>query len=736
MNPSTKIEQFQDILNMIQDVEGTSSIVNSDFGRILSAALIELNWAGTYWDLSEALPHYPEEFSIIELTNTLLNLGFGITEIDPIKYETDITRTPIIITNSKKDSSPSILVNSNDTFQVYNAHKNELSSYKYRHFRNNKFYTIYKLKSVDQDIKSVTTPAPGSTPKRWFLDLIHRFRGSLVQCLIISACLTILGIASSLFVMIMYDKVISIKALDSIKYLASGMLIVIIADYNLRQTRQRIFTWIGTRLEVILAPAIIHQMLSLPSRLSESASIPAQLSRLRDFETVRDFFSGPIMMNLFEIPFTLFLTIAVWLMAGKMAIIPALVLISYLFVFMIFYPVISRQTDEAGRESSKRYNMIIDTVHKLPSILTSGAPQVWLDEFRLSSGAASMATLRGSMQTSVLETLSYIIFVIAGVSTLSYGILLVIDNYITSGTLIGSMILVWRTISPLQSTISSMSMFIHINRSIEQIHRLLSLKPEESAVENTQTLSESPCEIIFSNVYMRHPNGQDPILNGFSATIKPGEIIAIVGRNGSGKTTLLKLLADIYPLTNGSIRINGYNLQQFNPVNFRQNIGIISETPELFYGSIAQNIRLGNNKLTDPEIELILKQIGALDTVSKLPNKLNYVIGDEKTMTLSSSLIYQITLARALGKNPPLLLMDEIPSSLTKGENTKKVTHFIRKWRGKKTILLVTFNEEIMAAADRIFFLLGDGRIAAGSPNDLIPIIQKQPGFHLETTNA
>ncbi len=101
------------------------------------------------------------------------------------------------------------------------------------------------------------------------------------------------------------------------------------------------------------------------------------------------------MMNLFEIPFTVLLTLAVWFMAGKMVIIPAMVLLSYLLVFVIFYPIVSRQTEETGVTSSRRYNMIIDTIHKLPSILTSGEPKIWLDEFRLASGAASMATLGG-----------------------------------------------------------------------------------------------------------------------------------------------------------------------------------------------------------------------------------------------------------------------------------------------------------------------------------------------------
>ena len=104
-------------------------------------------------------------------------------------------------------------------------------------------------------------PKPGSTPKRWFQDLLHRFSDNFTQCFLISAFLTILGIASSLFVMVMYDKVISIKATDSIKYFVAGMLIAIIADYNLRQTRQKIFSWIGTRLEVILAPVIINDLL-------------------------------------------------------------------------------------------------------------------------------------------------------------------------------------------------------------------------------------------------------------------------------------------------------------------------------------------------------------------------------------------------------------------------------------------------------------------------------------------
>lgn len=736
MIQTEKLNLIQEVLNMIQDIEGSDSVHKSDFGKLLCATLVELDWSGDHWDLSQALPHFPEDFDLINLTSTLHNLGFGLSEVSLIKQPDGSMPSPILMLSPKKNENQGVLLSIENTPYVYDVKTNTLAPYKYKKYKNHTFFSVYPIKSDSYSDTNIITPKPNSTPGRWFFDILHRFDSSFIQCAIISAFLTILGIASSLFVMVMYDKVISIKATDSIKFLVSGMLIAIIADYSLRQTRQRIFSWIGTRLEVILAPTIIHQMLSLPSRLSESATIPAQLSRLRDFETVRDFFSGPIMMNLFEIPFILLLTLAVWFMAGKMAIIPFAVLLSYLVVFIIFFPIVSRQTEESGGISARRYNMIIDTIHKLPSILTSGEPKVWIDEFRLVSGAASMAGLRGAMQTSALETLSYVIFVIAGVSTLSYGILLVTENYISSGTLIGSMILVWRTISPLQSTISSMSMFIHIHRSIAQIHKLLLIKPEQARVIHTKSLDETATEISFSNAYMRHPNSHDPILNGFNATIKSGEVIALVGRNGSGKTTFLKLLADIYPLMNGSIQLNRINLQQYDPVDYRQSIGYVSESPELFFGTIAQNIRLGNNKLTDDDIINLLKQLGAYDAISKLPNTINYVIGDEKTMTLPSSLIYQITLARTLAKNPPLILMDEIPSTLTSGKNTKKVIHFINRWRGKKTILLVTFNEEVMASADRIFFLLGDGRIATGLPKDLIPAIQKQPGFKLETSDV
>jgi len=213
---------------------------------------------------------------------------------------------------------------------------------------------------------------------RWFRGLLLQQKSLIRHAFLLSLFINIIGIFSSIFVMIVYDKVISVHALDSLIYLVIGMLLAIGMDHALRELRHKMFSWYGNRTDAIIAPAILERIISLPPRLTESASLSAQVSRIRDFDSIRDFFTGALMMSVFELPFVLLMIIAIWIIAGKLAIVAVGLVIIYIFVCYVMLPRMRDSIEDSARSGSKRHNLIIESVNKLKFIRMYGDYKPWV----------------------------------------------------------------------------------------------------------------------------------------------------------------------------------------------------------------------------------------------------------------------------------------------------------------------------------------------------------------------
>jgi len=291
----------------------------------------------------------------------------------------------------------------------------------------------------------------------------------------------------------------------------------------------------------------------------------------------------------------------------------------------------------------------------------------------------------------------------SGLAVVAFSAQLVINQTLSSGALIASMFLIWRVLSPLQAIYTNITRITRLRSATSQINSLMQIETESRLNEPANYLKVNQGDIQFSRISYRYPDSTDSALGGVTFAIQSGELVCISGGNGDGKTTLLKLLLRMLPIQNGAILLDGLDIRQFNPSRLRRYFGYASQEPQFFRATITQNLRLARPDAGDAEIELILKKLNAWDELSTLKDGLNTRLGDN-TQVLGTGLMQKLNLARAFITDAPCVLMDE-PTSHLSPEDLSAFVELIKSLKGRKTILMITRQAELLNLADQKFLL-------------------------------
>jgi ABC-type bacteriocin/lantibiotic exporter with double-glycine peptidase domain len=302
------------------------------------------------------------------------------------------------------------------------------------------------------------------------------------------------------------------------------------------------------------------------------------------------------------------------------------------------------------------------------------------------------------------ETLAHALTILSAVAVIGFGVGMVWQGALTTGGLVATMILVWRVLSPFYSLCTMIPRLDQLRNSVRQVDRLMDLDSEETTQRNAARLSKIRGRVSFLNVGIRYSMDSDPLLAGLSFEAMPGDIVAVTGANGTGKTSILKMIKGMYTPQAGSIRIDGFDIRQLDPVDLRRRIAYIPQETSFFHGTIAENLRFANPLVTDREIVEALGQAGVGEDIRRLPKGLRTVIG-HGGMTLSSSLELRLAMVRAYLHDAPILLIDELPNSLLSEQAGAFMRDHLLRHKKERTVIMVTHREDFMALADTIVIL-------------------------------
>ncbi len=675
----------------------------TDLSNCLLPLLAALNWRGDKRHIAEALPHFTNSLDITSMRNILATLHYQSRPVKLRLSGIDQRLFPCLYLPENGDAMI-LLGYEPEGIRIFDGGQNVERIMPRGSTTGG---TAYFFSVVDADDLQSSQSKVG-----WFRAVSERFRALVYQTLGITFVLNVLALVTPLFVMAVYDKVVATGSLPTLAFFAFGVGIAIVCDLILRMIRSKIMAFIGARLDNIVGIAIFHKILFLPPAFTERATIGAQVARIKDFETIRDFFTGPMAMVLFELPFVFIFIITIAILAGPVVFISMIMMACFMILGLIISPLLRHSVGRAARASSKKQELIVETLSGMRAVKYCGAEAKWMERFREYSASAALNSFYTGQLSALMQTISHVLMISAGLGTIIFGVFRVMNGDMTVGGLVASMILVWRVLAPLQTGFVSLTRLTQVKSSISQINNLMNIKAERDQHAIVNPIKQIEGFVTFARVSIRYSPDSDPALVGISFELEPGEVICIVGGNGSGKSTVLKLLAGMYAPQAGSIRIDNMDIRQMDTVELRHAVAYVPQTVQFFYGTIAQNLRLAHPTATIEDLYQACEMADVLDDVLALSQGsgkwkregFEVRIGDSSSGQMPTSLLQRLNLARGYLKKSPIMLFDEPGNGLDFASDQAFMKN-VDKMRGKTTILMVTHRPSHLRLADKILWL-------------------------------
>jgi ATP-binding cassette subfamily C protein LapB len=675
----------------------------------LAPTLELFGWAGEGRRIREALPHFDRIEDVEALRVVLTFLGYGTTQRSIKQSEIPSEAMPCLFSRTGADVMLIVDREPDGTLLAFDG-----SSAVWKQIT-----PTNQLGSVFFVWNQSGKEEPLEEGNSWLFSAVKRFKPAIVAMLGFSFLGNIAALTLPIFVICVYDLGIGTRSTNTVIMLAVGAGIVITTNLALRSIRARTMAYFGARIDSLISMKSFEVILNMPISMIEAAPIGVQVSRLKQFESMRDFFTGTLASSIVDIPFIFIFIIAIAIWGGHLVWIPISLIVVYAALAAITIPMTRKNVREISAAKQRRHLLLQELFSKRRAIRSLSAEHIWIARHQNLAALISRLSHRAHRFNNVQQNLGEMLVSVAGILTLGLGALQVTNGSMTSGALIGTMALIWRVLAPVQSTYLSLPRIEQAIQTFKQIDRLVKIRSERDARIQRSFFRRFKGKISTQRLAFRYAQRQEAVLRNIQLEIKPGEMVAITGPSGVGKTTLLRMLAGLYPPTFGSVMVDDMDLRQIDQAEWRSQIAFLPDTANFFYGTLAQNIRLSRPDASDAEIMRALTEMG-LDTEERLMSG-----GIDKRLTAADiekfpdALKQRIALARCFIKDAPIFLLDNPAASL----DTSSEVHLINKFaalKGRATVLFTTFRPSHMRLADRVIFLK-DGQVTLdGSPEKVL----------------
>ena len=548
----------------------------------------------------------------------------------------------------------------------------------------------------------------------WFWGAVLKRKSDYLQIILASVFINVFALASSFYIMTVYDRVIPNDALETLIALTIGVSAVIIFDLIMKTLRGLFIDRAGKHIDLVFGKDLFER-LSRDYSVTNKNQIGTIAATIKEFDTLKDFISSATFVTFADIPFTFLFLFVLWTLGGAIAAVPAVIIVILLIFSFIVFPFLKRSSSSGLKETQNKQGVLVELFSGMETIKT--LPGIFLLENRWMKSVENQADLSGFSKaiSQFASNMSQTGQQVSQVGIVVYGVILIGVGELSMGSLIACVILSGRCLAPISQITSLLSKSTNAFSAYKALNEILKDKNFQN-LQYTQRKDIQP-NIQLNNVSFNYENSTKPTINNLNLRIETRDKIALLGPIGSGKTTLLRLLAGLITPSNGSILIDGIESQQIDPVQLRDTIGFVSQTPILFTGSIKENILLGNPDAKDEDIVKACSLSGIINFINKLEKGFETILF-ERGAQLSGGQRQSLSLARTLIGNPKIVLMDEPTSAFdSAGEMSflKNMPNFL----DDKTLILVTHKSSLLSLVDKIL-IIEDGLVKGYGPKEKI----------------
>jgi ATP-binding cassette subfamily B protein len=542
----------------------------------------------------------------------------------------------------------------------------------------------------------------------WFIPEVVRNGGTFRDIAIAAVMLQVLALALPIFIQITVDKVLVHQAYMTLYVLVAGVGAAVLFDGVFNYLRRILLVYASARIDVRTSIRTFERLLSLPIDFFERASAGVITKHMQQVEKIREFLTGRLFLTLLDATSLLVVVPLLFFYSGRLAI---LVLgFSGLTACVIagLIPIYRRKLRVLYEAEGQRQAYLVETIHGMETV--KGLATEPLRQRDWDARCAQAAESRfdvGRISTSAQAVIGLLEKLLT-VAVIGFGAVLVFDGQITVGALIAFNMLSGRVTTPLAQIVGLVQGYQEAGLSVRMLGQIMNRAPERPP--NARGLRPPIAGTVeFEHVIFRYSESAPPALDDVSLSIPAGAVFGIVGRSGSGKTTLTRLIRGMYPIQLGSVRVDGHDIRELDLPHLRSQVGVVMQQCFLFRGTVRENIAATKPDASLEEIVHAATMAGADEFIKVLPQGYDTLL-EEGGTNLSGGQQQRLSIARALLRQPRILILDEATSALDPESEAIVQANLARIAEGR-TVIMVSHRLSSLVTSDAIV-VLDRGRIA------------------------
>lgn len=508
----------------------------------------------------------------------------------------------------------------------------------------------------------------------------------------------ILGLATSLFVMVIYDRVLPNGATESLYALAFGVAMAVLFDTLLKSSRSRILDTATQSADRKITEDIFDQYVEARPTVT-GKSVGELASVVRNFETYRDFATSATILAFVDLPFVFLFIFVISQISGLLWIVPAVAVPTVLILVVMVHPMVAKNSQRATEMAQTRQSMLVEMLSGLDHLRVTGAYSLFKRRFLTQAASQTEAQLQARNSSAIVGNIISVIQQVFQVAVIVLGFHLFVTEQVTMGGIIAAVILFGRVMAPLSRLGQTLGRANLALASYRVVRDFLALERNTDTALPSSLDSAAPAALELSNVTLRLSENAPPLLNSADLRIEAGEKVAIVGRTGSGKTTILRLFSGLLRPESGTVLCQGISVSAFPRADLHRRVGHVFQMPWLFAGTLRDNIGLNQTDLSDDDILRGLQMAGVVDADGQgMPLDMQIY---EQGANLSGGQRQALSLARVFAADPDVFLLDE-PSSAMDSQLEATLVNKIKTNLSDKTMVIVTHKAKLLELCDRI----------------------------------
>ena len=552
----------------------------------------------------------------------------------------------------------------------------------------------------------------------WFWGTLARSWPIYGEVAVASVLINIFTVLSPLFFMNVYDRVVPNKAYETFWVLAIGVLVMYVFDLVLKTLRGYFLDAAGKRADLALSASLFEQVMSM--RLDAGRqSVGTLASNLREFESLREFFTSATIAALIDLPFVILFIAVIWWIGGPyMALVPLVAIPLVALAGLALQVPLRSRILRLFAASEAKHATLIETLGAIEVVKSLGAASQLQRKWEGLVEFVAKESLGSRLLSALAVNVSAWVQLSVAVGVLAVGVYLIGDAQLTMGALIACTIIAGRSLAPLTQLASLLVRYHQAMSALAALDRIMAAprdRPREPTFVHRPRLRG---DIQFREVVFRYP-GQVQIdaLTGASFSIRAGERVGVLGRIGSGKSTIAKLIVGLYQPAGGALYIDGTDARQIDPADLRRNIGYVPQNLVLFSGTVRDNLLIGAGGADDASLLRAAQLSGLEEHLRRHPLGFDLPVG-ERGEALSGGQRQAVALARALITDPPILLLDE-PTHAMDHSSEERLKARLAGELKDKTLVVITHRESLLSLVDKLL-IIDNGRVMAYGPKDAV----------------